>query len=63
MVYSARVETKSAAGDREGAVAASDKAKLWCWLSFGGGILFWLSLIGLVIFTYLVAGSLDKIKP
>lgn len=38
IVYSAQVNSKQAAGDYTGAVAASDNAKMWCWISFGLGI-------------------------
>jgi hypothetical protein len=35
LVYAAQVNSKVAAGDVRGAVAASENAKMWCWLSFG----------------------------
>ena len=38
IIYSAMVGSKLAANDYEGALKASKKAKLWCWLSFGIGL-------------------------
>ena len=40
IVFSSQVNTKLAAGDYDGAMDSSKKAKLWCWVSFGigGGI-------------------------
>ena len=48
IVFSSQVNTKLAAGDYDGAMDSSKKAKLWCWVSFGvgGGIV----LIYAVIF-------------
>jgi uncharacterized membrane protein YvbJ len=37
IVYAAQVNSKAAAGDIAGAQAASDKAKLYSWWSFGLG--------------------------
>ncbi len=38
IIFSAQVNTKLAAGDIAGAREASSKAKLFCWISFGIGI-------------------------
>jgi hypothetical protein len=38
IVYSAQVNSKLLAGDLPGAQAASNNAKLWCWISFGLGL-------------------------
>jgi hypothetical protein len=38
IVYAAQVNSKLAAGDIAGAREASDKAKMWSWISFGVGI-------------------------
>jgi interferon-induced transmembrane protein len=40
IVYSAQVNPKLAAGDMEGALDASAKAKMWAWISFGCGAAF-----------------------
>lgn len=39
IIFSAQVNSKVAAGDFAGAREASNKAKLFCWISFGLGIL------------------------
>ena len=39
IVFAAQVNTKLAAGDIAGAQESARKAKMWCWLSFGGGLL------------------------
>ncbi|MFN7139620.1 MAG: CD225/dispanin family protein [Limisphaerales bacterium] len=39
IVYAAQVNSKEQAGDYRAAQEASDKAKLWCWVGFGAGIL------------------------
>ena len=47
IIYAARVSTLVAAGDLEGAGNASDKARAWCWYSFGTGLavtLLWFAL-------------------
>lgn len=38
IVYAAQVNSKLAGGDRAGAIAASEKAKLWSWIAFGTGL-------------------------
>jgi hypothetical protein len=38
IVYAAQVNGKLQAGDMAGAKAASDNAKMWCWISFGLGL-------------------------
>ena len=39
IVFSAQVNSKLASGDVEGAIDASNKAKMWAWVSFGVGML------------------------
>jgi hypothetical protein len=39
IVFAAQVNSKLAAGDIAGAMDASKKAKVWCWIAFGLGIL------------------------
>ena len=55
IVYAAKVDSLQARGDYQGAVDASRKAKMWCWLAFGFGL-----AIGII---YLImaasAGSVD----
>lgn len=38
IVYAAQVNGRLQAGDLAGAQAASNNAKLWCWVSFGLGL-------------------------
>lgn len=40
IVYSSQVNGKVQAGDTAGAIEASNKAKMWAWISFGLGALF-----------------------
>jgi interferon-induced transmembrane protein/zinc ribbon protein len=49
IIFAAQVNGKLLAGDYAGAQAASKNAKLWCWVSFGIGLvgtLFWLMIAG-----------------
>ena len=39
IVFAAQVNGKLASGDAQGALESSRKAKLWCWISFGVGII------------------------
>src|ERR1051325_6900915 len=39
LIFAAQVNSKLAAGDVAGAEAASRNAKMWCWISFGIGVL------------------------
>ena len=43
IVYAAQVDGKYAAGDYQGAVDSASKAKTWCWVSFGIGIICWIA--------------------
>jgi uncharacterized membrane protein YvbJ len=38
IIYAAQVNGKVQIGDLAGAKAASDNAKMWCWVSFGLGL-------------------------
>ena len=38
IIYAAQVNGKLQMGDLAGAKAASDNAKMWCWISFGAGL-------------------------
>ncbi|HEU0152869.1 MAG TPA: CD225/dispanin family protein [Arenimonas sp.] len=51
IVYAARVNTKLAAGDVQGAMSDANNAKIWSWVSFGLGL-----VVGLL---YLAAGLSD----
>ena len=53
IVYAAQVSNKLAAGDYHGAGDSSQKAKMWCWIAFGSGLL---ACGGGFIFSLLAAG-------
>lgn len=52
IVYAAKVGTMQAVGDYEGATRASDQARMWCWISFGlglvGGLLYFIMMLSMV---------------
>lgn len=56
IVYAAQVDGKLASGDYHGAVAASNNAKLWSWISFGVPVVFGV-LYFLFIMVVVVAGG------
>lgn len=41
IIFAAQVNTKLAAGDIAGAREASSKAKMFCWIAFGLGLVCW----------------------
>ena len=43
IVYASQVDGKYAAGDYQGAVDSANKAKTWCWVSFGIGLVCWIA--------------------
>ncbi|MCZ7593199.1 MAG: CD225/dispanin family protein [Kiritimatiellae bacterium] len=53
IVFSAQVNGKVQAGDIQGAMEASRKAKMWGWWSFGVGI-----LVGIIYFFVGMAGAM-----
>ena len=46
IVYAAKVNPALQLGDVAGALQASSKAKLFCWISLGIGIVLWLIVLG-----------------
>ncbi|MBF0343683.1 MAG: CD225/dispanin family protein [Nitrospirae bacterium] len=42
IVYAAKVNKKMTLDDYAGAAESSKKAKMWCWLAFGGGVGFFI---------------------
>lgn len=54
IVYSSQVDSKLRNGDYDGAANSSNKAKMWCWIAFGTGILFGIIVI---VLTVLAASS------
>lgn len=55
IVYAAQVDGKLAGGDYHGAVAASDNAKMWSWISFGAS-----AAVGVLYFILIMAGGLAE---
>jgi hypothetical protein len=47
IVFAAQVNTKLAAGDVSGAMESSRKAKMWCWIAFGLGLVSNLGVLAL----------------
>jgi hypothetical protein len=54
IIFSSQVDTKQNAGDIAGALDSSNKAKLFCWISFGLGVLGTVAYIGFMV----IAGGL-----
>ncbi len=53
IIYAAQVNGKLQAGDLAGARAASNNAKMWCWIAFGlglGSLAIWilLTMVGII---------------
>lgn len=42
IIFAAQVNDKLRRGDIQGAMQASKNAKLWCWITFGVGLLIWI---------------------
>lgn len=55
IIYAAQVNSKLASGDITAAIAASRRARTWCWVAFAGGIL---SSIGSAAWLYFNAAGL-----
>jgi len=53
IVFAAQVNGKLAAGDYYGAVDSSNRAKMWCWWSFGLGLGFMILYMGFIMLTVL----------
>ena len=47
IVFAAQVNSKLEAGDLQGAMESSRKAKMWCWIGFGLGLVFQSALVAL----------------
>jgi hypothetical protein len=45
IVYAIRVDNILARGDYQGAMQASKSARMWCWLSFGLGLAFYVFIV------------------
>lgn len=60
IVFAGQVNTKLAAGDLGGAQESSRKAKMWCWLGFGFGILG--NLIACVFYAITTAAQIRSMQ-
>jgi predicted nucleic acid-binding Zn ribbon protein len=49
LIFAAQVNGRQIAGELEKARESSKSARLWCWIAFGVGIVFWTLYITLVI--------------
>ena len=55
IVFSTQVNSRLNAGDREGAMQASNNAKIWCWVTTG------LAIVGLLINIYVLStGGMEQ---
>ena len=59
IVFAAQVNGKMAAGDIEGAKAASKNARTFCWISLGLGLA-WMIIYGLAIALPIIFGGLNS---
>lgn len=57
IVYAAQVKSKAGVGDYTGAQEASNKAKMWCWIGFGVGLLINGIAIAIQIMAAMAAGA------
>jgi len=55
IVYAAQVNSKLQIGDYEGAVQSSDKAKQFCWIAFGLGL-----VVGVIYLLITIAGVMNQ---
>ena len=55
IVYAAQVNSKVQAGDIQGAIAASNKARMWGWISFGLGL-----FVGVIYLILAIASTTAK---
>jgi len=53
IVYAAQVDGKLSSGDYEGALAASNNAKMWSWISFGAS-----AVVGVLYFLLIMMGAI-----
>ena len=58
IVYSAQVNGKVQAGDIQGALNASQKAKMWGWIAFGVGFA-WVLFYGAIVAIGAASGNLQ----
>lgn len=49
LIFAAQVNGRQIAGQWEEARKSSDSARLWCWIAFGAGIVFWTCYVILIV--------------
>ena len=52
IIFATQVNSKVATGDVQGATEASRKAKMFMFLSIGGGVLIWIFVIIWIVFVF-----------
>ena len=57
IIYSSQVDGKYAQGDFNGAIESAGKARTWCWVSFGVGIVGFIIYILLQVFLAAVSND------
>jgi len=57
IVFAAQVNSKVQGGDLDGAMASSKKAKMWCWIAFGVGLVFVILQIIITIIPLIVGAT------
>jgi hypothetical protein len=57
VVYASKVGNRLAVGDIAGAQEASRKAKMWCWITFGIGIILFVIAIVVIVAALLAAAA------
>lgn len=62
IVYAAQVNSKLAAGDLAGAQDSSNKAKMWCWIAFGLGLVLNLIVVALQIIGLAASGGMQHMR-
>ncbi len=60
LIYAAQVNGRQIAGQWQEAKKSSDNARLWCWIAFGAGIVFWTFYIVLIV-AVMVLGNMGRI--
>jgi hypothetical protein len=60
LIYAAQVNGRQIAGQWQEAKKSSDSARLWCWIGFGAGIVFWTFYIILIV-VVMILGSMGRI--
>ncbi len=60
LIYAAQVNGRQIAGDWQEARKSSESARLWCWIAFGAGIVFWTFYIILIV-VIMILGSTGRL--